>query len=234
MQQPFTQRKNRNKKTIWIADTTQIARIGMRNIASSVRMRATIKEVASFEELAVKCKDVVAGGKHFYIGDSQLSADTGIVDIVREMTFLDPETHFLFLTNVDARIFEPVAFEPLAMAEVDCTFISKDDRDVEQKVKEWFLSRKKGKEVLEEGHPMSDGIRRFPNRSRLSKREFSILEGLLAGQSRQRIADQLQLKYPTVATYIDRIYRKMGVKSLHDVFLVATELGGVEKMKLYT
>ena len=232
MEQSFKQNKSRHKKTIWIADAIHIARVGMRNITTSTKVRASIKEVGSFDELTLKCKHATANGQHFYIGDSQLSVDTGIVDIVQELIALNPNTHFLFLTNVDARVFESVAFESLKMTNVDCTFVSKDDKGLEQKIKEWLLSRKQCQkyqcEQIEERI-----VKDRTYRIRLSNQEFNILCDLLEGKSRQQLAECFQIKYPTVATYINRIYKKLGVRNINDLHMVATELGGMENMRLY-
>jgi|GEM_PF-2695725 len=227
MKKTFTQHKSRIKKTIWIADTSPVVRTGLRDIISSIRTQVVVKEVAAFDQFAPKHKDCLSDRQHFYIGDTQLSANTGMIDIVRELTAVDPHTQFLFLTNVDARIFEPLAFEPVAMASADCTFISKNDRDIIQKVEAWLLSRVKQPSTAAQPAASSSG-------HRLSERESCILKHLLSGQSRKCIAEHLQIKYPTVATYVDRICRKLGVRDLNHAVKVADELGGADRMAVYS
>ena len=224
------------KKTIWIADTSAVVRIGLRDIVSSVGKKAAITEISSFDELIRETGKDIFNRKLYYIGDTKLSAETGIIDIIRKVVKAGQEAHFLFFTDLDIRIFETLAFEPLVMAKIDCEFISKNDRDFREKISTWLLSRMEHKRNLTEQSETSQAMEQtaFDRYTCLSTQEIKVLKGLIGGKTRAQIAHKLKIKYPTVITYIDRIYRKMGVKTLRDAVMITTELGGIENIAVYS
>lgn len=223
------------KKTIWIADTTAVVRIGLRDIISSVRKKASVREISSFDELIHETGKASSDRKLYYVGDTKLSTETGIIDIIRRLVLTGQEVHFLFFTDLDIRIFETLAFEPLVMAKIDCEFISKNDRDFREKIIAWLLSRMGHKRNLPKNSQtlQAPGQTDFDRYTFLTAQEIKVLSGLISGKTRAQIAHKLKIKYPTVATYVDRIYRKMGIRNLRDAAMVTAELGGMEKLQIY-
>jgi len=67
----------------------------------------------------------------------------------------------------------------------------------------------------------------------LSKREYEIFVRIAAGKRQVEIGEELDIGYSTISTYIARIHRKIGTKTLSDIIRWAAQEGilpgGVEK-----
>jgi DNA-binding NarL/FixJ family response regulator len=67
---------------------------------------------------------------------------------------------------------------------------------------------------------------------RLCKRETEVVSGIIAGESEARLAERLGISTHTVHTYIDRLYRRLAVRSrcelvvrIFEVYVTATRPG---------
>lgn len=73
-------------------------------------------------------------------------------------------------------------------------------------------------------NPEATGQRPFPFEG-LSEREMDILLLMVKGKSIKAISEILHLSPKTISTYKGRIFEKMNVKSMMDVFFLAVEFG---------
>jgi DNA-binding NarL/FixJ family response regulator len=72
---------------------------------------------------------------------------------------------------------------------------------------------------------LGEGLR--PVRSRLSPREWEVLDLLATGLTNEQITDTLVLSTETVRTHIKHLYRKLDVHSRQDAMLEAARLRGL-------
>lgn len=65
------------------------------------------------------------------------------------------------------------------------------------------------------------------NQVTLTPRERQVLNGLAQGRSYRQIAESLELMASTVGTYVNSLYRKLGVNNKYTAVLTAVKLGYV-------
>lgn len=69
----------------------------------------------------------------------------------------------------------------------------------------------------------------LPGLTRLSARELEIVEHLLAGKRSKEIALLLDISEKTICTHRSRAFRKLGLRSDRELFLLAAELGVLDR-----
>lgn len=63
----------------------------------------------------------------------------------------------------------------------------------------------------------------FINKYKISKREIEIINQLLKGHSYKKISDETFISLSTVKSHVSNIYKKIGIKSRHELFSILQE-----------
>jgi NarL family two-component system response regulator LiaR len=149
------------------------------------------------------------------------------VEAARRIVSGDPSIKVVLLTSTDD---EAVALAGLRAGAVG--FVSKDidigalPRVLDSAHRgEAVVSRRLTMKLIESLRTMRpDGAGMRPVRSKLTSREWEVLDLLCDGQSNDEIADQLVLSIETVRSHVKNILRKLGVSSRGAAVALAEQL----------
>ena len=205
---------------VLIADHDGLARWMMRTALHEADTGASIHLAGDAREalqLARYYRPTVA------IIDTALPPD-GALELITRMLQVTPETRILTV-SVDDQQTAIAALRAGAIGHIgkdtnpdELARLIARAADGEAIIPQWLLMP-----VLELLHEIPEAGWR-PLHSRLTTREWEIVELLAEGANTHRIAEQLVLSPSTVYSHVKSVLRKLGVHSRHDAILAAERL----------
>jgi two-component system invasion response regulator UvrY len=202
--------------SILIADDHVIIRRGLRNLLQDQLRARSIEEAASIAELM---KKLGSGSPDLLVLDLQLG-DGHALDVLEQVRADHPEMRVLVYTMSPEHIYAP---RVLSMG--GAGFLSKQasEEEVLRAVRlvlqgREYRSHEQELRQLDLQVPSADPTDPF---SGLSQRELRVMNELLRGATVKDIADLLDLRPTTVATYKARLFDKLGVSNLLDLQRIA-------------
>jgi DNA-binding NarL/FixJ family response regulator len=203
-----------------IADPDGLARrmmsvaVGEADRVAAVHTAATVREAL---ELARYYRPAVA------VIDTGLASE-GVTDMIGKLLLLAPETRV-----VTVAVDEP----QIAIAALRAGAVGHIQKDVDPEIFAGLVLRAaEGEPVVPQEllTPLLELLRTVPERgwrplhSRLTTREWEIVELLDAGATTQTIADRLTVSSTTVYSHVKSVLRKLGVNSRGDAVVAAEQL----------
>jgi two-component system nitrate/nitrite response regulator NarL len=205
---------------VLIADHDGLARSMMRTSlrkADTVALVATAGDGREALELARYYRPTVL------VVETALPPDGG-VELIAKVLLVSPETRVLTVSVDDQKG---------ALAALQAGAVGHIAKDIDPDQLARLVVRAAGGEVIVPQQlmtPLLELLREVPNggwrplHSRLTTREWEIVELLAEGASTQEIADRLVLTRDTVYSHVKRVMRKLGVHSRRDVVVAAARL----------
>jgi two-component system, NarL family, invasion response regulator UvrY len=204
--------------SILIADDHVIIRRGLRNLLQDHLSARSIVEAGSIAELMRALKGATPD---LLVLDLQLG-DGHALDVMEQIRSAHPEMRVLVYTMSPEHIYAP---RVLAMG--GAGFLSKQSTEEEvlravRRVLQGKEYRSHELELRQLEHrapgPLADASNPFHG---LSIRELRVMNELLRGATVKEIAERLDLRPTTVATYKARLFDKLGVSNLLDLQRIA-------------
>jgi len=202
--------------SILIADDHVIIRRGLRNLLQDQLRARTIDEAGSIAELMRVLK---GSSPDLLVLDLQLG-DGHALDVLEQIRAEHPEMRVLVYTMSPEHIYAP---RVLAMG--GAGFLSKQasEEEVLRAVRlvlqgREYRSHEQELRQMDLQVPAADPANPFAG---LSQRELRVMNELLRGATVKDIAELLDLRPTTVATYKARLFDKLGASNLLDLQRIA-------------
>lgn len=208
---------------VLIADDHVIIRRGLRNLLQDQLGVRRIHEASSLAELT---KVLQATSPDLLVLDLQLG-DGHALDVLAEVRAKHPDMRVLVYTMSPEHIYAP-----RVMAMGGAGFVSKqsDEEEVVRAIRRVMQGREYRSHEQELRQQEQAGPRKVGAEdpfNGLSDRELVVMNDLLRGYAVKDIAERMDLRPTTVATYKARLFDKLGVSNVLDLQRLA-QLHGYE------
>ncbi len=198
---------------VLIADDHVIIRRGLRNLLQDQLGVRHIREAASLAELLTALR---GPSPDLLVLDLQLG-DGHALDVLEDVRAKHPDMRVLVYTMSPEHIYAP-----RVMAMGGAGFVSKqaDEEEVVRAIRRVMQGREYRSHEQELRQQEQSGMRKAAATdpfNGLSDRELLVMNDLLRGYAVKDIAERLELRPTTVATYKARLFDKLGVSNLLDL-----------------
>jgi DNA-binding NarL/FixJ family response regulator len=194
-------------RNVLVADDHVIIRRGLRNLLQD---RFGVRQVNEVGSLAELMKALEAGSPDLLILDLQLG-DGHALDVLEPVRLRHPEMRILVYSMSPEAVYAP-----RVMAMGGSGFLSKQAS--EEEVMRAIRAVCQGREYVSEEMELRQGDRTAALSASpftgLSDRELMVMNELLRGLAVRDIAERLDLRPTTVATYKARLFDKLGVSNV--------------------
>ncbi len=192
---------------ILIADDHVVVRRGLRQILSDEFTDLTALEAA---DAASTVSQVTQGSWDLILLDLTMPGKDGL-ELLAEIKRLKPQIPVIILTVASEKIYAAKAVQQGASG-----FINKRDAadELVTTVRHVLAGRTHfSPDTLKYVAELFSGTTQLEPHARLSPREFAVFQRIAMGRAVKEIAFDMQLSEKTVATYLDRVREKTGLKS---------------------